>query len=59
MVTEFYLVDDPYAPEFIEAMEGLGYEIECYIEAVDHKEVMVECEEKDLAIVEIYLSPFV
>lgn len=59
MVTKFYFVDDAYSPEFIEAMEGLDYEIECYIEAVDRKEVMVECDERDLAIVENYFAPFV
>lgn len=59
MVTEFYFVDDAYSPNFYEAMEGLGYEIECYIEAIDHKEIMVECDERDLAIVEDYLAPFV
>lgn len=59
MVTEFYFVDDAYSPDFYEAMEGLGYEIECYIEAVDRKEIMVECDERDLAIVEDYLAPFV
>lgn len=59
MVTEFYLVDDPYAPEFIEAMENLQHEIECYVEAVNLFTVLVECEEKDLAIVEEYFAPFV
>lgn len=59
MVTKFYFVDDAYSPEFIEAMEGLGYEIECYIEAVDRKEVMVECDERDLIIVGNYFAPFV
>ena len=59
MVTKFYFVDDAYSPDFYEAMEELGYKIECYIEAVDRKEIMVECDERDLAIVEIYLAPFV
>lgn len=59
MVTEFYLVDDPYAPEFIEAMERMKYEIECYVEAVNLFTVLVECEEKDLAVVEEYFAPFV
>ena len=59
MAIKFYLVDDAYSPDFCEAMEELGYEIECYIEAVDRKEVMVECDERDLAIVEDYLAPFV
>ena len=59
MVTKFYFVDDAYSPDFCEAMEELGYEIECYIEAVDHNEVLVECDERDLAVVEEYLAPFV
>ena len=59
MVTEFYLVDDAYSPDFCEAMEKLDSEIECYIEAVSREEIMIECEEKDLAIVENYLAPFV
>lgn len=59
MVTEFYLVDDAYSPEFIEAMEKLDYEIECYIEAVSRKEIMIECDGRDLAVVEEYLAPFV
>lgn len=59
MVTEFYLVDDAYSPEFIEAMEKLDYEIECYIEAVNPKEIMIECDERDLAVVEDYLAPFI
>ena len=59
MAIKFYLVDDAYSPDFCEAMEELGYEIECYIEAVDRKEVMVECDERDLIIVENYFAPFV
>ena len=59
MVTEFYMVDDPCAPEFIEAMENLQHEIECYVEAVNLFTVLIECDERDLAVVENYLAPFV
>ena len=59
MVIEFYSVDDAYSPDFCEAMEKLDYEIECYIETVSSKEIMIECDGRDLAVVEEYLAPFI
>lgn len=59
MVTIFYHVEDPYSPDFTEAMGDLYAETECYIEIVNLFTVMVECDEEDVTTVGEYFMPFI